>query len=141
MKSRGRAGWVGPPVNRRRGPKAAIDVILVRSLPSRSLHFLMAERQIDPATPSQNGACPRKRAMKRLLLATLLVAAVGSGYYYRDYFLGTATETRPTRPPSAQPVVADFAAEMSAPIEVAAIGRLRRDHGHRRQQPAPNPAP
>src|SRR5258708_34179517 len=63
--------------------------------------------------------------MKRLLLATLLVAAVGTAYYYRDYFFGTATETRPTRPPSAQPVVADFAAEISAPIEVAAIGNVQ----------------
>ncbi len=63
--------------------------------------------------------------MRRLLLATLLMAAVGSGYYYRDYFLGTATETRPTRPPAAQPVVADVAAEISAPIEVAAIGNVQ----------------
>jgi len=63
--------------------------------------------------------------MKRLLLATLLVAAGGSGYYYRDYFLGTATEIRPARPPTAQPVVAGVAAEISAPIEVAAIGNVQ----------------
>lgn len=63
--------------------------------------------------------------MKRLLLATLLMAAVGSGYYYRDYFFGTATETRPARPPAAQPVVADVAAEISAPIEVTAIGNVQ----------------
>jgi len=63
--------------------------------------------------------------MKRLLLATLLMAAVGSGYYYRDYFLGTATEIRPARPPAAQPVVAGVAAEISAPIEVAAIGNVQ----------------
>ena len=63
--------------------------------------------------------------MKRLLLATLLVVAGGSGYYYRDYFLGTAAETRPPRPPAAQPVVADVAAEISAPIEVAAIGNVQ----------------
>src|SRR5258708_24693053 len=63
--------------------------------------------------------------MKRLLLATLLVAAVGTAYYYRDYFFGTATETRPARPPVAQPVVADAAAEISAPIEVAAIGNVQ----------------
>src|SRR5258707_10381341 len=62
--------------------------------------------------------------MRRLLLATLM-AAVGSGYYYRDYFLGTANETRPTRAPVAQPVVADVAAEISAPIEVAAIGNVQ----------------
>src|SRR5262249_26868192 len=106
------------------GPRAAI-VIQARSLPSRSLHFLMAGRQIDPATPSQNRALSRKRAMKRLLLTTLLVAAIGAGYYYRDYFLGTATETRPMRPPAAQPVVAGVAAEISAPIEVAAIGNVQ----------------
>ena len=70
-------------------------------------------------------ARPGKRAMRRLLLVTLLVAAVGSGYYYRDYFLGTATETRPTRPPAAQPVAAGVAAEISAPIEVAAIGNVQ----------------
>jgi membrane fusion protein, multidrug efflux system len=63
--------------------------------------------------------------MKRLLLAMLLVAAVGSAYYYQDYFVGTATETRPARPPAAQPVVADIAAEISAPIEVAAIGNVQ----------------
>ena len=63
--------------------------------------------------------------MKRLLLATLLMAAAGSGYYYRDYFLGTATEIRPTRPPTAQPVVADVAVEISAPVEVAGIGNVQ----------------
>jgi multidrug efflux system membrane fusion protein len=63
--------------------------------------------------------------MKRLLLAMLLMAAIGSGYYYRDYFFGTATETRSARPPVAQPVVADVAAEISAPIEVAAIGNVQ----------------
>src|SRR5258708_10797064 len=63
--------------------------------------------------------------MKRLLLATLLVAAVGTAYSYRDYFFGTATETRPARPPVAQPVVADVAAEISAPVEVAAIGNVQ----------------
>jgi len=68
--------------------------------------------------------------MKRLLLATLLTAAVGTGYYFRDYFFrtaffGTATETRSSRPPPAQPVVADVAAEMSAPIEVTAIGNIQ----------------
>jgi membrane fusion protein, multidrug efflux system len=63
--------------------------------------------------------------MKRVLLATLLMAAVGTGYYYRDYFFGTAIETRPARPPAAQPVVASVAAEISAPIEVAAIGNVQ----------------
>ena len=63
--------------------------------------------------------------MKRLLLATLLVAAVGTAYYYRDYFFGPTTETRPARPPAAQPVVAGVAAEISAPIEVAAIGNVQ----------------
>jgi membrane fusion protein, multidrug efflux system len=77
------------------------------------------------ATPSEKVARPGKRAMKRLLLATLLVAAVGTGYYYRDYFFETAIETGPARPPAAQPVVASVAAEISAPIEVAAIGNVQ----------------
>jgi multidrug efflux system membrane fusion protein len=89
------------------------------------LHFLKAEGQIDPGDALAEWARPGKRAMKRLLLATLLMAAVGSGYYYRHYFFGTATDTRPARPPPAQPVVADVAAEMSAPIEVAAIGNVQ----------------
>jgi membrane fusion protein, multidrug efflux system len=63
--------------------------------------------------------------MKRLLLATLLLAAVGSAYYYQDYFLGVAKETRPARPPPAQPVAADVAAEILAPIEVIAIGNVQ----------------
>jgi multidrug efflux system membrane fusion protein len=63
--------------------------------------------------------------MKRLLLATLLMASVGSGYYFRGYFFGTATETRAARPPTAQPVVADVAEEITAPIEVAAIGNVQ----------------
>src|SRR5262245_9907313 len=96
-----------------------------RFIAIRFLHFLRAEGQIDPATPFKRVARPGKRAMKRLLLATLLMAAVGSGYYYRDYFLGTATEIRPARPPAAQPVVAGVAAEISAPIEVAAIGNVQ----------------
>jgi len=85
----------------------------------------MGERQIHLGDALTERARPGKRAMNRLLLATLLMAAVGSGYYYRDYFLGTATETRPTRPPAAQPVVAGVAAEISAPIEVAAIGNVQ----------------
>src|SRR5262252_1316796 len=96
-----------------------------RFIAIRFLHFLRAEGQIDPATPFKRVARPGKRAMRRLLLVTLLVAAVGSGYYYRDYFLGTATQTRPTRPPAAQPVAAGVAAEISAPIEVAAIGNVQ----------------
>ncbi|HMA73862.1 MAG TPA: efflux RND transporter periplasmic adaptor subunit [Xanthobacteraceae bacterium] len=63
--------------------------------------------------------------MKRLLLAVLLMAAVGSGYYFRDYFFTTATENRSARPPAPQPVVADVAAEMPAPIEVTAIGNVQ----------------
>ena len=63
--------------------------------------------------------------MKRLLLAVLLMAAVGSGYYFRDYFFTTATENRSARPPAPQPVGADVAAEMPAPIEVTAIGNVQ----------------
>src|SRR5262245_42649940 len=96
-----------------------------RFIAIRFLHFLRAEGQIDPATPFKRVARPGKRAMKRLLLATLLVAAVGTAYYYRDYFFGSTTETRPARPPAAQPVVAGVAAEISAPIGVAAIGNVQ----------------
>src|SRR5258706_11828997 len=77
----------------------------------------MAEGQIDPGDALAEVARPRKRAMKRLLLATLLVVAGGSGYYYRDYFLGTAAETRPPRPPAAQP-------------EVGEVGSLQRSEEH-----------
>src|SRR5262249_16067032 len=63
-----------------------------RFIAIRFLHFLRAEGQIDPATPFKRVARPGKRAMKRLLLATLLVAAVGTAYYYRDYFFGSTTD-------------------------------------------------
>jgi len=62
--------------------------------------------------------------MKRLLLATLLTAAVSSGYYYRDYSFGTATETRSVRAPAAESVPAEVA-KMSAPIEVTGIGNVQ----------------
>jgi multidrug efflux system membrane fusion protein len=60
-----------------------------------------------------------------MLLAALLVAAVGTAYFYRNYFFGAATETRPSRPPAAHPVAAGVAAKISAPIEVAAIGNVQ----------------
>jgi len=62
--------------------------------------------------------------MKRLLLATLLAAAVSSGYYYRDYSFGIATETRSVQAPAAELVAAEVA-KMSAPIEVTGIGNVQ----------------
>ena len=76
------------------------------------------------ATPSQNEARPRKRAVKRLLLATLLTAAVSCGYYSRDYSFGTATETRSVQAPAAELVAAEVA-KMSAPIGVTASGNVQ----------------
>jgi hypothetical protein len=62
--------------------------------------------------------------MKRLLLATLLTAAVSCGYYYRDYSFGTATETRSVQAPAAELVAAEVA-KMSAPIGVTASGNVQ----------------
>jgi hypothetical protein len=62
--------------------------------------------------------------MKRLLLATLLTAAVSSGYYYWDYSFGTATDTRSVQAPAAELVAAEVA-KMSVPIEVTAIGNVQ----------------
>jgi multidrug efflux system membrane fusion protein len=64
--------------------------------------------------------------MKRLLLAALLVALLGCGYYFRGFFFETATETRSARPAAAaQLVVADVAAQSPTPILVTAIGTVQ----------------
>jgi multidrug efflux system membrane fusion protein len=63
--------------------------------------------------------------MKRLVLATLLVAVVACGYFFRGYLLGTANETRSARPAPAQLVVADVATQSPTPILVTAIGTVQ----------------
>jgi multidrug efflux pump subunit AcrA (membrane-fusion protein) len=63
--------------------------------------------------------------MKRLLFFAILVVLLAGGYYFRGYVFDTATETRSPRPPAAQQVVADVAIEMSAPVQVSAIGTVQ----------------
>jgi multidrug efflux system membrane fusion protein len=72
--------------------------------------------------------------MKRLLLTALFVILVASGYYFRGIVFGLgslafdkATQAKPVpaRPPPGQPVLADVAVEMSAPIQVTAIGTVQ----------------
>jgi membrane fusion protein, multidrug efflux system len=60
--------------------------------------------------------------MKRLLAAVLLTAVVGLGYFYRGLVFDKGPDVGLVRPPASQPVVTDVAAEMSAPIQVTAIG-------------------
>jgi multidrug efflux system membrane fusion protein len=60
--------------------------------------------------------------MKRLLTAVLLVALLGFGYYFRGLVFDKGTVAGPARPAASQPVVADVAIEMPAPILVTAIG-------------------
>jgi multidrug efflux system membrane fusion protein len=63
--------------------------------------------------------------MKRILLAVLLAVLLAGGYYFRDFNFQKAPETKSARPPAGQAVVADVAAEMSAPIQVTAIGTVQ----------------
>jgi membrane fusion protein, multidrug efflux system len=64
--------------------------------------------------------------MKRLLLAALLLVLLGIGYYLRGFVFATGGDTRgAARPPVGQPVVADVAVEMEAPIQVTAIGTVQ----------------
>jgi multidrug efflux system membrane fusion protein len=63
--------------------------------------------------------------MKRLLSAALLIALLGSGYYFRGLVFDKETDAGSVRPPASQPVVADVAVEMSAPIQVTAIGSVQ----------------
>jgi multidrug efflux system membrane fusion protein len=63
--------------------------------------------------------------MKRVLLTGLLVALLAGGYYVHDYVFDSASETRTGRPPPAQLVVGDVAAQMPTPILVNAIGNVQ----------------
>jgi multidrug efflux system membrane fusion protein len=83
------------------------------------LHFLKTCDQIAVARTLENGP------MKRLLSAALLIALLGSGYYFRGLVFDKGTDAGSVRPPASQPVVADVAVEMSAPIQVTAIGSVQ----------------
>jgi hypothetical protein len=72
--------------------------------------------------------------MKRLLFTTLFIILIASGYYFRDIFFGLGSfvfdkapqaKSAPARPQPGQPVLADVAVEMAAPIQVAAIGTVQ----------------
>src|SRR5258708_35362579 len=65
--------------------------------------------------------------VKRLLPAVLLIIVIGSGYYFRGLVFDPdkAANAGLARPPASQPVVADVAVEMSAPIQVTAIGSVQ----------------
>jgi multidrug efflux system membrane fusion protein len=71
--------------------------------------------------------------MKRVLLAAAFVAILAGGYYFKDSLLelqGLVTGKAPEpagrgRPQEAQSVVADAAVEVSAPIQVSAIGTVQ----------------
>jgi membrane fusion protein, multidrug efflux system len=64
--------------------------------------------------------------MKRLLLAAVLLVLLAVLYYSRGFIFVTGGDTRSAaRPPVGQPVVADVAVEMEAPIQVTAIGTVQ----------------
>jgi membrane fusion protein, multidrug efflux system len=63
--------------------------------------------------------------MRRLVPAVLLIALLGSGYYFRGLFFDKGADAGLPRPPASQPVVAAVAVEMSAPIQVTAIGGVQ----------------
>jgi multidrug efflux system membrane fusion protein len=63
--------------------------------------------------------------MRRLVPAVLLIVLLGSGYYFRGIIFDKGPETGSARPPASQPVVADLAVEMPAPILVTAIGSVQ----------------
>src|SRR5215470_8743712 len=70
--------------------------------------------------------------MKRLLLGTLLLLALASGYVFRDSLLsstgliaGKVAEPKGARPAAAQAVVAGVAEVLPTPIQVSAIGTVQ----------------
>jgi membrane fusion protein, multidrug efflux system len=63
--------------------------------------------------------------MKRLLAAVLLTVLLGSGYYFRGLVFDKGADAGPARPLPSQPVVADVAVEIPAPIQVTAIGSVQ----------------
>jgi membrane fusion protein, multidrug efflux system len=65
--------------------------------------------------------------IRRLVPAVLLIVLLGSGYYFRGLVFDKdkAADAGSARPPASQPVVADVAVEMSAPIQVTAIGSVQ----------------
>jgi membrane fusion protein, multidrug efflux system len=63
--------------------------------------------------------------MRRLVPAVLLILLLGSGYYFRGLVFDTRPDAGPARPAASQPVAADVAVEMPAPIQVTAIGSVQ----------------
>jgi membrane fusion protein, multidrug efflux system len=68
--------------------------------------------------------------MKRLLLTTLFVTILATGYYFRDTLLqgvvlGRTPEAKGGRPPAAQTVAVGAAVERPVPILVNAIGTVQ----------------
>jgi membrane fusion protein, multidrug efflux system len=63
--------------------------------------------------------------MKRLLPAALLIALLASAYSFRGLVFDKGADGGSVRPPASQPVAADVAVEMSAPIQVTAIGSVQ----------------
>jgi multidrug efflux system membrane fusion protein len=63
--------------------------------------------------------------MRRVLPAVLLIALLGSGYYFRGLVFDKGGDAGLARPPASQPVMVDDVAAMSAPIQVTAIGSVQ----------------
>jgi multidrug efflux system membrane fusion protein len=63
--------------------------------------------------------------MRRVLPAVLLIALLGSVYYFRGLFSENGGDAGPGRPQATQPVMADDVTTMSAPIQVTAIGSVQ----------------
>jgi multidrug efflux system membrane fusion protein len=63
--------------------------------------------------------------MRRVLPAVLLIALLGSGYYFRGLVFDKGGDAGPARPPASQPVMVDDVVTMPAPIQVTAIGSVQ----------------
>jgi len=63
--------------------------------------------------------------MRRVLPAVLLIAVLGSVYYFRGLFSEKGGDAGPGRPQGSQLVMADDVTTMSAPIQVTAIGSVQ----------------
>jgi multidrug efflux system membrane fusion protein len=63
--------------------------------------------------------------MRRVLPAVLLIAVLGSVYYFRGLFSEKGGDAGPGRPQASQLVMADDVTTMSAPIQVTAIGSVQ----------------
>jgi multidrug efflux system membrane fusion protein len=63
--------------------------------------------------------------MRRVLPAVLLIALLGSGYYFRGLLFDKGGDAGAARPPAGQPVMADDVTAMPVPIQVSAIGSVQ----------------